>query len=133
MQTIVQRFALQKEENMLINNANDIAEEFLNPQYIKTLMKPQENGGNITVGLSRWPKGKAGHLHKHDGWDEYFYILSGQGVIVVGQEKHQLKKGTAIRIPKGVDHAIIDSGEGEEELTMVFILSPTDEESDNAE
>lgn len=43
------------------------------------------------------------HIHAHE--DEYFHIVEGEHVIVVGDEEHQLGPGEGVFAPRGVPHA----------------------------
>ena len=50
--------------------------------------------------------------------DEYFFVLSGQGTYIIGDEKVRLLKGDFIKIPAGVSHRVnCDSKEG---LEMIY-------------
>ena len=58
------------------------------------------------------------HIHANE--DEYFHIIEGEHVIVVGDEEHRLGPGEGIFAPRGVPHAQrrVDPGVGR--LLLVF-------------
>jgi quercetin dioxygenase-like cupin family protein len=52
-------------------------------------------------------------LHLHPYQDEYFYIINGEYLFQVGEEKYQMKAGDTIFLPRNVPHAFVqltDSG-----------------------
>ena len=60
--------------------------------------------------------GKAYQKHSHIDHEEVYYILSGKGKIIVGDEKCPIKDGDCIYIPLDAEHQIINSGEETLEL-----------------
>lgn len=60
------------------------------------------------------------HVHEHE--EESFYILSGHGVFVVGEDRRQLGPGDFVIVPRGAPHAL--ARVGDEELRMLVICSP---------
>ena len=50
-------------------------------------------------------------LHIHPNQDEWFYILEGEYVFQVGEDKHSLKSGDTIFLPRNVPHAFIQLSE----------------------
>lgn len=61
-------------------------------------------------------------MHVHDGEEEAFYVLSGRGVFVVGDERRELAAGDFVLVPRGAPHALARAGD--EELRMLVITSP---------
>ena len=43
--------------------------------------------------------------HVHEDSDEFLYIMSGGGEMVLGEETLEVSEGSAIRIPAGVPHS----------------------------
>ena len=56
---------------------------------------------NVGLHVTRVERGE---LHYHKRTEEIYYILSGRGVIELDGKEHELRPGTAIRIPPGVRH-----------------------------
>ena len=46
-------------------------------------------------------------LHLHLNQDEWFYIIEGEYIFQVGEDKHNLKAGDTIFLPRNVPHAFI--------------------------
>ncbi len=44
------------------------------------------------------------HWHKHDGEDEFFYVVSGRFLIDLEDRTLELTAGKSVVIPKGVKH-----------------------------
>jgi quercetin dioxygenase-like cupin family protein len=50
-------------------------------------------------------------LHIHSYQDEFFYIIDGEYLFQVGEEKYQMKSGDLIFLPRNVQHAFIQLSE----------------------
>lgn len=50
-------------------------------------------------------------LHLHLYQDEWFYVIDGEYLFQVGEEKYKLKSGDTIFLPKNVKHAFIQLSE----------------------
>lgn len=60
------------------------------------------------------------HVHEHE--EESFYVLSGRGVFVVGEDRRELGPGDFVIVPRGAPHAL--ARVGNEDLRMLVICSP---------
>ena len=60
--------------------------------------------------------------HTHENSSEFFYVVSGQGEFLDNTQWVQIKKGSAFVAPKGMTHAIRNSGN--ETLVMFCAFSP---------
>ncbi len=45
-------------------------------------------------------------LHKHQFHSEHVYVISGEGEMILGNEKRKIKSGDIIFIPKETPHAL---------------------------
>jgi mannose-6-phosphate isomerase-like protein (cupin superfamily) len=59
----------------------------------------------------------------HSGHDQFIRIEGGSGVALLGGEKHELSDGSAIIIPSGVEHNVINTSE-DEPLKLYTLYSP---------
>jgi quercetin 2,3-dioxygenase len=90
------------------------------PNNIKVSQK--DTNGDLTV-FEYVGKEKGGpplHIHPHQ--DEIFFILQGEYLFQVGEEKHHLKAGDTIFLPRTVPHAfaqLTDNG------NMFFLFQPS--------
>ena len=59
-----------------------------------------------------------GGSHRHAGYDEVYYVLSGQGFLDLDGTRHPLRPGAVAVIPSGVPHALqADPGK-----TLKFVI-----------
>ncbi len=61
---------------------------------------------NQTLAEARLPAGASTTPHRHVATEETYYILSGEGLMCIGDETHQVAPGDAIAIPPGAVHQI---------------------------
>jgi quercetin dioxygenase-like cupin family protein len=67
-----------------------------------------DTGGALTVFEQNGFTPKGGPpLHIHHFQDEYFYIVEGEYLFQVGEEKYQMRAGDTIFLPQKVQHAFI--------------------------
>lgn len=50
-------------------------------------------------------------LHIHPYQDEWFYVIDGEYLFQVGEDKYQMKSGDTIFLPRNVQHAFIQLSE----------------------
>ncbi len=48
--------------------------------------------------------------HTHDDMEETYYVISGKGVMVVGQDRFEIEQGDALYVPPGEYHTTYQSG-----------------------
>ena len=65
---------------------------------------------NQTLAEARLPVGGATTPHHHVEAEEIYYILSGQGLMRVGEQSRQVGPGDAVAIPPGASHQIRNTG-----------------------
>jgi mannose-6-phosphate isomerase-like protein (cupin superfamily) len=56
------------------------------------------------------PPGRAVTPHHHNQLEEIYYILSGRGLMTVGDEKREVGAGDAIYVPRGHKHTLENIG-----------------------
>ncbi len=59
-------------------------------------------------------------LHYHYDQDEWWYIISGEYLVKVGDEIYHAKAGDCVFGPRGVPHTFAKLGEAESKLIMLF-------------
>lgn len=57
-------------------------------------------------------------LHYHERTDEFYYVIDGQGTMVLDDEKIELHQGVVVYIPRGVRHKAVGK------LTVLTICIP---------
>ena len=59
------------------------------------------------VGLNVWRAGLAGPRHSHAEKEQTFFVTSGRGWVVVGDEKREVREGDVVFVPAGAPHQTI--------------------------
>ena len=57
-------------------------------------------------------------LHYHDRTDEFYYVIDGQGTMVLDGEEIELRSGVVVYVPRGVKHKATG------DLTVLTICIP---------
>ena len=63
-----------------------------------------------------------GSLHFHEGYDEVYYVLKGNGKIVMNGVESALRPGAVVVIPAGVPHEL--AGDNGQQLEFIIFGSP---------
>lgn len=91
-----------------------------NPNDIKVSKK--DTNGDLTIFEYIGNQKGGPPLHIHPSQDEIFFIVAGEYLFQVGDEKYQLKSGDTIFLPRAVPHAfaqLSDNGR------MFFLFQPS--------
>ena len=65
------------------------------------------------------PGTRAHPPHSHEG-QEIFYVLNGQGEVLVGEETHILEAGEAIQVECRVEHGIRNIGDSSMRYAVII-------------
>jgi len=68
------------------------------------------------------PPGCAVTPHHHRELEEIYYILSGSGVMTVGEESREVSAGDAIYVPRGERHTLNNTGS--EPIRLLLVCGP---------
>ena len=84
------------------------------------LIDPQDSPSkNLTMGYTViYPTGKTTG-HAHDDMEEVYYILSGKGRMVIGDDEFPIQTGDAFYVPFGEFHVTYNTGN--QPLAMVWV------------
>lgn len=85
-----------------------------------TKISTKDTDGDIYVFESTRIKEGGPTHHVHFEQDEWWYVLSGQFLIRVGDVIHEAKAGDSVFGPRNVPHSFAKVGEGEGKLLMIF-------------
>jgi len=81
------------------------------------------------------PPGCAVTPHRHRQIEEIYYIVSGRGLMTVGDETREVGAGDAIYIPRGHRHTLENTGD--DSIKLILVCGPAffygDEIVDGAE
>lgn len=64
------------------------------------------DSGWLFFGIAELPEGATAGTHKHEGDDEFFYILDGEAIIVQDGEEKKVVKGDIVLTRSGSEHSI---------------------------
>ena len=64
-----------------------------------------------TVKIITVKSGEAFSLQTHAHRDEFWRVISGEGVVTIGEEKHEAKSGESFFAPRGTAHRAEATGE----------------------
>ena len=57
-------------------------------------------------------------LHYHEKTDEFYYVIDGQGSMILDEEEIELHQGVVVYVPRGIKHKAIG------DLTVLTICIP---------
>lgn len=80
----------------------------------------EDTGGDLYIFDSTRMAEGGPPLHYHYHQDEWWYILSGEFLVRVGDQTWHAKAGDCVFGPRGVPHTFAKVGEGESKLIMLF-------------
>lgn len=67
---------------------------------------------------------KATDCHSHDDLEQVYYILKGEGTVLVGEERRKIREGDVIYIPPKTLHQVFN--DSDEWLENLIISCPLD-------
>ena len=80
-------------------------------------------GPNTQLVLMMLRPGEEIGLETHAGHDQFIRVEAGKGVAVLNGSRHQLSNGSAVVIPAGVEHNIVNTAT-DEPLRLYTLYSP---------
>ena len=90
---------------------------------VRELVHPQTHGNhNQSLAEAIVPPDTATLLHRHYQSEELYHITSGEGVMILGDERFSVSVGDTVLIPAGTAHAIENNGDTE--LTLLCCCAP---------
>ena len=110
--------ALWQEPDGFILKAGD-GESLFNGLVVKTSPKAGTEGSILVE--QTFPKGADTILHVHDQGDELFYVVSGKGSAILGDETSAIAVGDVIFVRRGGIH-LIRNADNDEPLVVVFFM-----------
>ncbi|WP_126652505.1 cupin domain-containing protein [Chryseobacterium aureum] len=82
-----------------------------------------KNTQNVSIKQEKMPAGTSEKLHYHKVAEQFFYILKGEAVFRINEEKFWVGQGESISIEAGSKHCI--SNESAEEIEFLVISNPS--------
>lgn len=83
------------------------------PTHTNKLVMDRSEAAGSEVFVVELAPGEAPPLHRHNDMEQIFYILTGQGRLVIGEEgeEYPVNPGDVVRIPMAMPHTIHCLGE----------------------
>lgn len=75
-----------------------------------------------TFGFVQIKPGRKNPLHKHPNSDEVLYLLEGELIHSLGDERYHMTPGMSIHIPQGVEH---DARNPTDQVARMLVAYPT--------
>lgn len=94
-------------------------------RYFKLLIDPRYGCRNLTQFMGFIEKSQA-PFHTHT-YEEVIYILSGEGIIHVGDDSREMKPGTCVYLSPGTSHCL--ENPGTEPLILLGVFCPAGDPS----
>ncbi|HKE57420.1 MAG TPA: cupin domain-containing protein, partial [Pyrinomonadaceae bacterium] len=66
--------------------------------------------------------GQTQSTHAHSGADKFYFVLTGSGSFIVGEEQKTVASGAVVVAPAGVPHGVTNSGA--ERLSLLVAIAP---------
>jgi quercetin dioxygenase-like cupin family protein len=83
---------------------------------IHRLLSASTVASKYCLGLSRMAPNEYHAKHHHPRGDEFYYFLDGEALVYLDGRTVRANRGTAIHIPAGCIHAILNDTEADAEL-----------------
>ena len=87
------------------------------PRKVALVDTPQ-----LMVGANVLLSGQSAKLHTHAHEEKFYLVLSGEGVVQVGDEEHRVRAGHLVHCPIGVPHGA--TNDGTEDLRLLVVMGP---------
>lgn len=90
---------------------------------IRELMHPLQHGNGLqSLAEATVAPGGTTLLHRHQQSEEIYHVISGQGLMTLGDAQIKIRVGDSVRIPPGIAHAV--HNDGESDLVFLCCCSP---------
>ncbi len=98
----------------------NIEEKTLQNEYFREVLFTGPNSQLVVMSLL--PNEEIG-TEVHEGVDQFFRVEQGEGKIIMNGEEQAISDGTAIVVPAGTEHNVINTS-GSEKLKLYTIYTP---------
>lgn len=112
---------------MLVVKASEV-KPFISPlphqRELKVLLSPKihHTSNLLGMGMVTIQPGQSGNPHLHEKEQETWFVISGHGKLVIGEEEVALEPEIVVVAPTGIPHQIIN--DSREILKALFIFTP---------
>ncbi len=106
----------------------------LDGSWVRELVRPERGGPrNVSLAEAVLQPGERTRPHSHRLSDEVYYVLGGEGVVMLGANSYAVEPGSCLLLPAGRLHSARCTGQ--EALRLLCICAPpyTHEQTDLAD
>jgi mannose-6-phosphate isomerase-like protein (cupin superfamily) len=80
----------------------------------------EDTAGSWSMFEAHWSLKGGPPLHVHQVEDEWFYVIEGEFVVQVGDERYRLTPGDSLLAPRKVPHTYAQVGDGQGRLLIAY-------------
>ncbi len=80
----------------------------------------------LSVIQERVPPGGAESRHYHERAQQFFFVISGEATLEIGNEKRVLRSQQGVSVPPNIPHRL--SNESKQQLSFIVISAPMSHE-----
>jgi oxalate decarboxylase/phosphoglucose isomerase-like protein (cupin superfamily) len=110
-----QRYAVNASEQPVIDQSEPGSTPGGNARdqgsYVELISRRLTNADTMMMGLAWLEPGQVHLLHNHPNANEWYYVMEGSARFTIGDETITGVPGTAMYIPAGVSHKIVNDGQ----------------------
>ena len=97
--------------------------ETLDGSLVRELVRPERGGSrNVSVAEAVIQPGQSTRSHAHSLSDEIYFVLSGEGVVMLGAKSCTVEPGSCLLLPAGQAHSARCGGP--QALRILCICAP---------
>jgi mannose-6-phosphate isomerase-like protein (cupin superfamily) len=79
-------------------------------------------GEHVMIGLNCLEPQQTQPVHAHEGADKFYFVLTGRGSFIVGDEEQTVEAETVVIAPAGVPHGVTNTGD--DRLSLLITIAP---------
>lgn len=93
----------------------------------KALVGPENSGSSLLdFRISRYAPNAYVGEHSHKVQEQIYYVLEGEGLLTLGEERHLMRPHDYVYVPPGVRHSFTNTGTAG--LVFLVVTTPADDE-----
>jgi len=93
----------------------------------KALVGPENSGSSrIDFRISRYAPSAYVQEHVHKVQEQIYYVLEGEGMLTLNDDKHLMRPHDYVYVPPGVRHSFTNTGTAG--LVFLVVTTPADDE-----
>lgn len=102
---------------------NEVTAKNLPGRKHKMVVRPDNMGTkNMCAGVAVFPGNAHAPSHLHEKEEEVLYVLKGEGNIYFEGKSEQIREGSFMFVPKGMQHSL--EATTEKDLKVFYVFSP---------